>query len=68
MLIIIAMYGTAQMFTKAALAIYYHVKWMVTDCRCLNKKPMYEDRLPQVEKLWDKLNSDYLALTKGKKE
>lgn len=59
-LIFIAMYGTAQMIVKAGLAIYYHFKWMITDCRCLNRKPMYEDRIPQVTRLWQKLNQEYL--------
>lgn len=64
-LIIIAMYGTSQMFIKSVLAIYYHFKWMFTDCRCLNQKPMYEDRLPHVNRLWSKLNQDYNKLVNG---
>lgn len=47
-LIIIAIYGTAQMLVKSCLAIYYHFKWCFTDCRCRDKKPMYEDRLEHV--------------------
>lgn len=66
-LIVIAIYGTTQMLIKALLAIYYHFKWMITDCRCLNDKPMYEDRVPYVDKLWEKLNHDYLAEIQGKK-
>ena len=62
-LIVIAMYGTAQMMVKAGLAIYYHFKWCITDCRCWNQKPMYEDRLEHVERFWKKINDDYLALT-----
>lgn len=66
-LIIIAMYGTAQMLTKALLAIYYHIKWMITDCRCLNDKMMYEGRVKLVNELWAKLKSDYLAEIEKKK-
>jgi hypothetical protein len=36
-LIIIAFYGTTQMLLKCLLAIYYHIKWCLTDCRCLRK-------------------------------
>jgi len=64
-LIIIAIYGTAQMFTKAVLAIFYHFRWCITDCRCWNIKPMYEDRLVHVNRLWKKLNDDYLNLQTG---
>lgn len=53
------------MFIKSVLAIYYHFKWMFTDCRCLNQKPMYEDRLPHVNRLWSKLNQDYNKLVNG---
>ena len=67
-LIIIAMYGTSQMTIKAMLAIYYHMKWMITDCRCWNQKPMYEDRVPHVNRLWQEMNEKYLALTAGNSE
>ena len=55
------MYGTAQMATKAVLAIYFHFKWMVTDCRCWTQKPMFEDRLEYVNQFWRKTNEDYLT-------
>ena len=61
-LIIIAVYGTVQMLVRCVLAIYYHLKWCFTDCRCLNKRPMYEDRLDHVQRLWRKLNAEYLEL------
>jgi len=57
-LIVIAFYGTIQMFLKAALAIYYHIKWCVTDCTCLRKQ-LYPDRLERVETLWRHLNNKY---------
>ena len=63
MLIIIAFYGTIQMFIKACLAIYYHWQWMLTDCRCWSDKPMYEDRVPHVNRYWKKMTDDYIALT-----
>jgi len=66
-LIFIAIYGTTQMLIKCSLAIYYHLKWCFTDCRCLNKKPMYEDRIEHVEKLWKALNAEYLKLKEGEK-
>ena len=63
MLVLIAYYGTIQMFTKGVLAVWYHWKWMITDCRCWNDKPMYEDRIPHVERFWNKINQDYLTVT-----
>jgi len=30
-LIVVAIYGTVQMFTKLALAIYHHVWWMISN-------------------------------------
>ena len=64
-LIFIAFYGTIQMTTKACLAIFYHWRWMLTDCRCFNSKAMFEDRAPLVNQLWRQMNDDYLALTAG---
>lgn len=58
MLIIIAIYGTSQMFIKSTLAIYYHLKWCFTDCRCL-RKTLYPDRLDKVERFWQKINQEY---------
>lgn len=57
-LIIIAIYGTAQMFLKASLAIYYHLKWCLTDCTCLRKQ-LYPDRRERVERLWNHVNEKY---------
>lgn len=57
-LIIIAIYGTTQMFLKAMLAIYYHFKWCFTDCRCL-RKTLYPDRKDRVERLWNYMNDRY---------
>ena len=31
-LVVIAIYGTAQMFLKLVLAYFHHIKWMLTDC------------------------------------
>lgn len=58
-LIIIAFYGTSQMLLKSLLAIYYHIKWCFTDCRCL-RKTLYPDRIQKVEEFWKKINNDYL--------
>ena len=63
MLIIIGFCGTIQFFIKACLAIYYHWQWMLTDCRCWSDKPMYEDRVPHVNRYWKKMTDDYIALT-----
>jgi hypothetical protein len=57
-LIIIAIYGTAQMFIKSMLAIFYHFRWMLTDCRCL-RKPLYPERAEKVNQFWDKINDEY---------
>lgn len=57
-LIVIAMYGTVQMLTKSVLAIYYHFKWLFTDCRCF-RKTLYPDRAEKVDKFWDRINKEY---------
>lgn len=58
MLIIIAIYGTSQMFVKSMLAIYNHFKWCFSDCRCL-RKTLYPDRLEKVQRFWAKINQEY---------
>lgn len=63
-LVIIAIYGTSQMFLKSVLAIYYHLKWLFTDCRCC-RKVLYPDRAQRVNKLWEKLNTEYREATRG---
>lgn len=57
-LIIIAIYGTSQLFIKSLLAIWHHVKWMLTDCRCL-RKPLCEGRDRFVDEFWENSNSEY---------
>ena len=57
-LIIIAFYGTIQMFLKAVLAIYYHFKWCCTDCRCL-RQTLFPDRKDKVDRLWEYMNRRY---------
>lgn len=42
-LIIIAIYGTSQLLIKSLLAIFHHIKWVLTDCRCL-RKPLGQGR------------------------
>jgi hypothetical protein len=58
-LVIIAIYGTVQIFLKSILAIYYHMKWVFSDCRCC-RKPLFPERLNKVNDLWKKLNNDYM--------
>lgn len=41
------------------LAIYYHLKWCFTDCRCL-RKPLYVDRAEKVNDFWRASNEAYL--------
>jgi len=57
-LVIIAVYGTLQMFTKSMLAVYYHFSWLFSDCRCF-RKMLYPDRAQRVDRLWEKLNKEY---------
>jgi len=57
-LIVIAVYGTTQMLIKSMLAIYYHFKWLFTDCRCC-RNPLFPDRPQRVDKLWSRLNAEY---------
>lgn len=57
-LIIIAIYGTVQLFIKAVLAIFYHFKWLLFDCRCCNDI-LYPDRLQKVKNLWKNLDLRY---------
>jgi hypothetical protein len=59
-LIIIAIYGTVQLFIKAVLAIFYHFKWLFFDCRCCNGI-LYPDRLQKVKNLWRTLDERYKA-------
>ena len=52
-LVIIAIYGTVQMFLKLILAYFHHFKWMFTNC-CRGK--MEEGRVEKVERAWKELN------------
>ena len=52
-LVIIAIYGTAQMFVKLVLAYFHHIKWMLTNCCRGRVEP---GRIEHVRKVWDKLN------------
>jgi len=43
-LIIIAMYGTSQFLIKALLAIFHHIKWLLTGCRCGGKRLVVQEK------------------------
>ena len=55
-LVIIAIYGTAQMFLKLILAYFHHIKWMLTNC-CRSK--IEPERKDKVKAIWRELNYEY---------
>lgn len=52
-LVVIAIYGTAQMFIKLVLALVHHIAWMTCNC-CRGK--MEEKRIEKAKRLWKDLN------------
>ena len=53
-LVVIAIYGTAQMFIKLVLAMIHHIAWMTCNC-C--RGTMEEVRKSKVKNLWNELNN-----------
>jgi hypothetical protein len=52
-LVVIAIYGTAQMFVKLVLALVHHIAWMTCNC-CRGK--MEEKRIEKAKILWRELD------------
>jgi hypothetical protein len=57
-LIIIAFYGTSQLLIKSLLAIFHHIKWVLTNCRCL-REPLGKGRDVFVNDYWNHSNELY---------
>jgi hypothetical protein len=55
-LIIVAIYGTSQFLIKSLLAIFHHIKWLLTDCRCLRTPLGKEGRINAVKAYWSGSN------------
>lgn len=55
-LVVIAIYGTAQMFMKLVLALVHHIAWMTCNC-CRGQ--MEGSRVKFVHDLWKDLDSTY---------
>lgn len=58
-LIIIAIYGTSQLLIKSLLAIFHHLKWLITECRCLRKPLAGQGRDTLVKNFWTNSNDSY---------
>ena len=55
-LVVIAIYGTSQMFVKLVLAYIHQIGWMLTNC-CRGQ--MEAGRIDRVLKVWKDLNYEY---------
>ena len=55
-LVIIAIYGTSQMFIKLILAYIHQIGWMLTNC-CRGQ--MEAGRMDRVLKVWKDLDYEY---------
>jgi hypothetical protein len=61
-LIIIALYGTAQMFIKLFLAICHHVWWMISRYSRCCRAVLEEGRKERVDALWKTLKEEYAQI------